>query len=166
MNVMVIEPDRDRLADICSVVESLPNWQVVAKGGSPHRAVEGMAGLDQVELLVMNIDTSSAWDLRAWGLLQSMVNPDHILALTSRETSEIVEFALGMKFRGLQPLTCSAENLRKALESINRGETAYEPGLLDNYRKAVTNGDPTKEGISVSQLMSNIRSSSGHGFRK
>ncbi|MFP3854344.1 MAG: hypothetical protein ACLFWD_08640 [Anaerolineales bacterium] len=142
MNLMVIDPSRQRLAWLRQVAESTQGWRVVAAGLQPLTAVRQLDGITAIEALVVNIDAPYAADVRMWGILRATVNVQRILALTEQTSASVVDFALAMDFSGLQPIPVAEKVLKRAFFQMARGEPAFSPELMEGYRLELVASSP------------------------
>ncbi|HLJ30436.1 MAG TPA: response regulator transcription factor [Candidatus Angelobacter sp.] len=146
------------LADDCSVIrrgvrtllESQPNWKVVAEAGGGREAVSKATQL-RPDVIILSVSMPELNGLDATRLILKALPQARVLVLTSYETEEMIERALQAGVRGYVLKSDAEADLVAAVKALLQGRTFYTSVacevLVEHLRRE--GQEPVHSGLTV-----------------
>ncbi|MES1026583.1 response regulator transcription factor [Gloeocapsa sp. BRSZ] len=147
LRVLLVEDQEIVRRGLKTLLETKPDLKVVGEADNGQRAIEQLEALHKMSLppdvVVMDIRMPVMDGVQATQLMCQQFPETKILILTTFNDTHYVAEALRFGAKGYLLKDTPAEELAKAIRSIDQGYTQFGPGIVEKMIAQVQTGSPT-----------------------
>jgi DNA-binding NarL/FixJ family response regulator len=144
IRVLVADDQRVVREGLAMLLGLLPGVEVVGAAADGERALELAAELEP-DVVLMDLRMPRLDGIEATRVLRERGPGVKVIALTTYADDRSVVAALRAGARGYLTKDAGAEEIRRALEAVVRGEAAIDPAVQHHLVDALASGEPARE---------------------
>jgi DNA-binding NarL/FixJ family response regulator len=148
IRVLLVEDQEIVRRGLKTLLETKPDLQVVGEAENGKMAIEQLEALQKVsqlpDVVLMDIRMPVMGGVEATRLICEQFREVKIVILTTFSDTQYVAEALRFGARGYLLKDTPAEELAKAIRSINQGYTQFGPGIMEKVIAQVATTEPNK----------------------
>ncbi len=145
IHVLIIDSHLLVRAGIRALIESWPRMKVVGEAGSPTEAI-ALSESEKPHVILLELDLGRAGSgLELLPQLRSSAHEAHIIVLTDTQDSDAHHSAMHLGARGLVLKEHPAEELRKAILHVSKGEVWLDSQLTTSIITKMARTDESQQ---------------------